>query len=285
MRSTRPSRSRWTRGGPRSAPRSCAGRARGIEPAGSRRCSTRTSLPDPDQVVHGFERDVERLRGMEAEAAELAPELAGSPAFRDPADMAARRGAPAAGPERCGASAGAVPDLAAGRPHRRRRRPGSASRRRASWWRSRVGATTRSSWSARSGAGKTHLLHAVGNLLVRAVPRPGGLSQRARVHRRADRRDRPRHGGRLARSATAAASRCCSTTCTSSARRTVPRRSSSCSSTSWSSRAASSSSPRRRRPRPSPGWSRDSARDWKAGWWWSFPRPTPRCARRSSRGS
>jgi hypothetical protein len=45
--------------------------------------------PDADQAIHGFERDVERLRSMEAEAAELAPELAGSPAFRDPAELAA----------------------------------------------------------------------------------------------------------------------------------------------------------------------------------------------------
>jgi chromosomal replication initiator protein len=45
--------------------------------------------PDADQATDEFERDVDRLRTMEAEAAELAPELAGSPAFRDPADLGA----------------------------------------------------------------------------------------------------------------------------------------------------------------------------------------------------
>jgi chromosomal replication initiation ATPase DnaA len=121
--------------------------------------------PDPDQVVHGFERDVERLRGMEAEAAELAPELAGSPAFRDPADMAAaealllraRNGAvppPAPSPiwqladliEGAGTRVGLQAARVVVEEPGRRYNPLVL-----------VGG---------SGTGKTHLLHAVGNLLV-----------------------------------------------------------------------------------------------------------------------
>jgi chromosomal replication initiator protein len=43
---------------------------------------------DPERALREFEEDVERLQTMRAEAAALAPELAGSPAFRDPADLA-----------------------------------------------------------------------------------------------------------------------------------------------------------------------------------------------------
>ena len=121
--------------------------------------------PDPDQAVQGFERDVERLRGMEAEAAELAPELAGSPAFRDPADMAAAEAL------LLRARNGAVPPPA----------PSPI------WQLADLveGAGTRVALQAArvvaeepggrynplvlvggSGAGKTHLLHAVGNLLA-----------------------------------------------------------------------------------------------------------------------
>jgi chromosomal replication initiation ATPase DnaA len=46
-------------------------------------------LADPERALREFEEDVERLRVMQAEAADLAPELAGSAAFRDPADLPA----------------------------------------------------------------------------------------------------------------------------------------------------------------------------------------------------
>ena len=46
-------------------------------------------LPDPAQALRDFECDVQRLRDMEAETAELAADLVGSAAFRDPADLAA----------------------------------------------------------------------------------------------------------------------------------------------------------------------------------------------------
>jgi len=44
---------------------------------------------DPERALREYEEDVERLLTLRAEAAALAPELAGSPAFRDPADLAA----------------------------------------------------------------------------------------------------------------------------------------------------------------------------------------------------
>ena len=43
---------------------------------------------DPEQVLRQFESDVRRLQALHAEAAELAPALAGSGAFRDPDDIA-----------------------------------------------------------------------------------------------------------------------------------------------------------------------------------------------------
>ncbi|HZB27250.1 MAG TPA: DnaA/Hda family protein, partial [Gemmatimonadales bacterium] len=42
---------------------------------------------DPEQVLRQFESDVRRLQALHAEAAELAPSLAGSSAFRDPDDI------------------------------------------------------------------------------------------------------------------------------------------------------------------------------------------------------
>ncbi|MEA2723617.1 MAG: chromosomal replication initiator protein, partial [Gemmatimonadales bacterium] len=43
---------------------------------------------DPEEALRKFESDVARLRALHAEAAELAPDLAGSTAFRDPDDIA-----------------------------------------------------------------------------------------------------------------------------------------------------------------------------------------------------
>jgi chromosomal replication initiation ATPase DnaA len=42
---------------------------------------------DPERLLREFEEDVVRLQHMQAEAAALAPELAGSAAFRDPANL------------------------------------------------------------------------------------------------------------------------------------------------------------------------------------------------------
>ncbi|MGH7525901.1 MAG: DnaA ATPase domain-containing protein, partial [Gemmatimonadales bacterium] len=46
-------------------------------------------VADPETALREFEADAQRLQAMQAEAAELAPDLAGSPAFRDPGDLAA----------------------------------------------------------------------------------------------------------------------------------------------------------------------------------------------------
>jgi chromosomal replication initiator protein len=46
-------------------------------------------LADPERALREFEEDVERLQTMRAEAAALVPDLEGSAAFRDPADLAA----------------------------------------------------------------------------------------------------------------------------------------------------------------------------------------------------
>jgi chromosomal replication initiator protein len=121
--------------------------------------------PDPDQAVQGFERDVERLRGMEAEAAELAPELAGSPAFRDPADMAAAealllRARNGAVPPPAPSPIWQLADLVEG------------AGTRVALQAARVVAEEPGArynplvLVGGSGAGKTHLLHAVGNLLA-----------------------------------------------------------------------------------------------------------------------
>ncbi len=48
---------------------------------------------EPELVLKQFADDVARLKGLEAEAAALAPDLAGSPVFRDPDQMAAAEGA------------------------------------------------------------------------------------------------------------------------------------------------------------------------------------------------
>lgn len=45
-------------------------------------------VADPDAELRAFEGDVEQLRAMQAEVEGLAPDLAGSPAFRDPGDLA-----------------------------------------------------------------------------------------------------------------------------------------------------------------------------------------------------
>ena len=48
---------------------------------------TQEMVNDPERALREFEEDVVRLQRMQAEAAALAPELAGSAAFRDPANL------------------------------------------------------------------------------------------------------------------------------------------------------------------------------------------------------
>jgi chromosomal replication initiator protein len=122
-------------------------------------------VADPEQALREFEADVGRLRSMQAEAAELAPDLAGSPAFRDPGDLAAaeallKRARDGAHPPPAPAPLWRFEDLAAG-----------AGNRLALESARGVAAEPGGRYNplviiGGPGAGKTHLLHAVGNLLA-----------------------------------------------------------------------------------------------------------------------
>ncbi len=123
------------------------------------------TVPDPAEALQEFECAVQRLRDMEAETAELAADLVGSPAFRDPADLAAAESLLARARE------GAAPPAAP-----------SPLWRMEDWV---VGPSAKVALEAArtvvqepgtrynplvivggSGTGKTHLLHAIGNVLV-----------------------------------------------------------------------------------------------------------------------
>jgi chromosomal replication initiation ATPase DnaA len=122
-------------------------------------------VPDPTQALRDFERDVQRLRALEAETAELASDLVGSAAFRDPGDLAAAESLLARARE------GAVPPAAP-----------SPLWRLDDWI---EGSAARVALQAAravveepgvrynplvivgaGGAGKTHLVHAIGNALA-----------------------------------------------------------------------------------------------------------------------
>jgi chromosomal replication initiation ATPase DnaA len=122
-------------------------------------------VPDPAEALQAFECDVHRLRALEADTAELAPDLVGSAAFRDPADLAAAESLLA------GARKGAVPPAAP-----------SPLWRLDDWV---EGPSAKVALEAArvvlqepgarynplvivggAGAGKTHLLHAIGNGLA-----------------------------------------------------------------------------------------------------------------------
>jgi chromosomal replication initiator protein len=126
---------------------------------------------DPEQLLHQFESDVRRLQALHAEAAELAPSLAGSSAFRDPDDITGaeaitQRARQGAHPPPAPLPIWRLDDLfeAAGN-----RMALKAARAIVSEPASRynplviVGA---------SGVGKTHLLHAVGNALAQRASGP-----------------------------------------------------------------------------------------------------------------
>jgi chromosomal replication initiation ATPase DnaA len=61
----------------------------GYRTARLQRLLEQDSVPDVVRELQDFERDVQRLRDMETQTAELAADLVGAPAFRDPADLAA----------------------------------------------------------------------------------------------------------------------------------------------------------------------------------------------------
>ena len=151
---------------------------------------------DPERALREFEEDIQRLQTLQAEAAALAPELAGSAAFRDPANLAAaeealrqarEEGPPPPAPSPLWRLDGFV-ETPANRVVLEAARAVAASPGDKYNPLVLVGA---------AAVGKTHLLHAIGNALGgRADARR--LPERARVHRRADPGHRPRCGGRVA---------------------------------------------------------------------------------------
>jgi chromosomal replication initiator protein len=121
--------------------------------------------PDADQAIQSFEQDIERLRAMEAEAAELAPELAGSPAFRDPTELAAAESL------LLRARNGAVPPPAPSPIWRLDDLVEGATARVALQAARAVAEEPGGRYNplvlvGGGGAGKTHLLHAIGNRLA-----------------------------------------------------------------------------------------------------------------------
>jgi len=126
---------------------------------------------DPEQVLRQFEVDVCRLQTLHAEAAELAPDLAGSTAFRDPDDLAGaeattQRAREGAHPPPAPSPLWQLDDLVES--------PGNRMAVQAA--RAVVGEPA-SRYNplvivGASGVGKTHLLHAVGNALGRGSKGP-----------------------------------------------------------------------------------------------------------------
>lgn len=120
---------------------------------------------DPEEVLRKFETDVARLQALHAEAMELAPDLAGSTAFRDPDDIPgaealtdrARQGAH---PPPSPSPLWKLDDLVEAAGNRMALQAGRA-----------VVAEPATRYNplvilGASGVGKTHLLHALGNALA-----------------------------------------------------------------------------------------------------------------------
>jgi chromosomal replication initiator protein len=126
---------------------------------------------DPEQVLRQFETDVCRLQALHAEAAELAPDLAGSTAFRDPDDLAGaeamtQRARQGAHPPPSPSPLWHLNDLVEGPGNRMAIQAARA-----------VVAEPASRYNplvvvGSSGVGKTHLLHAVGNALGQRTEGP-----------------------------------------------------------------------------------------------------------------
>ena len=126
---------------------------------------------DPEQVLRQFEVDVCRLQTLHAEAADLAPDLAGSTAFRDPDDLAGaeattQRARQGAHPPPAPSPLWRLDDLVEDPGNRMAVQAARA-----------VVAEPASRYNplvivGASGVGKTHLLHAVGNALGRGSKGP-----------------------------------------------------------------------------------------------------------------
>jgi len=126
---------------------------------------------DPEQVLHRFESDIKRLQQLQAEAAELAPDLAGSSAFRDPDDIAAaealtQRARQGAHPPPAPSPLWRLEDLVEAAGNRMVLQAARA-----------VVAEPAARYNplvivGASGVGKTHLVHALGNALAAAGRTP-----------------------------------------------------------------------------------------------------------------
>jgi chromosomal replication initiator protein len=120
---------------------------------------------DPEEVLRQFAADVARLQALHAEAAELAPDLAGSTAFRDPDDIVGaealtQRARQGAHPPPAPSPLWKLDDLVEAPSNRMALQAARA-----------VVAEPASRYNplvivGGSGVGKTHLLHALGNALT-----------------------------------------------------------------------------------------------------------------------
>ena len=120
---------------------------------------------DPEEVLRRFAADVARLQALHAEAAELAPDLAGSTAFRDPDDIAGaealtQRARQGAHPPPAPSPLWKLEDLVEAPSNRMALQAARA-----------VVAEPASRYNplvivGSSGVGKTHVLHALGNALA-----------------------------------------------------------------------------------------------------------------------
>jgi chromosomal replication initiator protein DnaA len=126
---------------------------------------------DPEQVLRQFESDVRRLQALHAEAAELAPALAGSSAFRDPdgiagAEAITQRARAGAHPPPAPLPIWRLDDLFEGGGNRMALKAARA-----------IVAEPATRYNplviiGASGVGKTHLLHALGNALAAQAKGP-----------------------------------------------------------------------------------------------------------------
>jgi chromosomal replication initiator protein len=126
---------------------------------------------DPEQLLHRFEADVKRLQSLHAEASELAPDLAGSTAFRDPDDLEGaeaivQRARQGAHPPPAPSPLWKLDDLVEAAGNRMALQAARA-----------VAAEPAGRYNplvivGASGVGKTHLLHALGNALAAKAKGP-----------------------------------------------------------------------------------------------------------------
>ena len=129
------------------------------------------AVPDVVQALRDFECDVQRLRQMETQTAELAADLVGSPAFRDPGDLAAAESLLARARE------GAVPPPAPSPLWKLEDWVAGPSARVAAEAARAVTQEPGTRYNplvivGGAGVGKTHLLHAVGGRLAEGAPAP-----------------------------------------------------------------------------------------------------------------